>query len=55
VLFAQKCFPTASELLPGGSIVPPMQNFLLGRPRTGSSRLPDQLGVYGGEQLLRDA
>ena len=29
VLFAQKRFPTASELLLGGSIFPAMQNFLL--------------------------
>ena len=29
VLFAQKHYPTASELLLGGSIFPAMQNFLL--------------------------
>src|ERR1700731_3904795 len=32
VLFAQKHFPTASELLLGGSIVPPTSNFLLAAP-----------------------
>jgi len=44
VLFAQQHFPTASELLLGGSIFPAMQNFLC----------LTSWGAYG-EQLLRDA
>jgi nitroreductase len=43
VLFAQKRYPTASELLLGGSIFPAMQNFLLAA-RPGPGGLPYQLG-----------
>jgi hypothetical protein len=55
VLFAQKCFPTASELLLGGSIFPPMQNFLLAARAQGPGACLTSWASYGGEQLLRDA
>src|SRR3984957_4668110 len=55
VLFAQKHFPTASELLLGGSIFPAMQNFLLAARAQGLGACLTSWGAYGGEQLLRDA
>jgi nitroreductase len=55
VLFAQKHFPTASELLLGGSIFPAMQNFLLAARAQGLGACMTSWGSYGGEQLLRDA
>jgi nitroreductase len=55
MLFAQKCFPTASELLLGGSIFPPMQNFLLAARAQGLGACLTSWASYGGEQLLRDA
>lgn len=55
VLFAQKHFPTASELLLGGSIFPAMQNFLLAARAQGLGACPTSWASYGGEQLLRDA
>jgi nitroreductase len=55
VLFAQKRFPTASELLLGGSIFPAMQNFLLAARAQGLGACLTSWGAYGGEQLLRDA
>jgi nitroreductase len=55
VLFAQKCFPTASELLLGGSIFPPMQNFLLAARAQGLGACLTSWASYGGEQLLGDA
>jgi nitroreductase len=55
VLFAQKRFPTASELLLGGSIFPAMQNFLLAARAQGLRACLTSWASYGGEQLLRDA
>ena len=55
VLFAQKRFPTASELLLGGSIFPAMQNFLLAVRAQGLGACLTSWASYGGEQLLRDA
>lgn len=55
VLFAQKRFPTASELLLGGSIFPAMQNFLLAARAQGLGACMTSWASYGGEQLLRDA
>jgi nitroreductase len=55
VLFTQKRFPTASELLLGGSIYPAMQNFLLAARAQGLGACLTSWASYGGEQLLRDA
>jgi nitroreductase len=55
VLFTQKRFPTASELLLGGSIFPAMQNFLLAARAQGLGACMTSWASYGGEQLLRDA
>lgn len=55
VLFAQRRFPQASELLLGGSIFPAMQNFLLAARALGLGACPTSWASYGGEQLLRDA
>jgi nitroreductase len=55
VLFAQKRFPTASELLLGGSIFPAMQNFLLAARAQGLGACLTSWASYGGEQLLREA
>src|ERR1700737_2599757 len=55
VLFAQQPFPTASELLLGGSIFPGMQNFLLAARAQGLGACMTSWASYGGEQLLRDA
>jgi nitroreductase len=55
VLFTQKRFPTASELLLGGSIFPAMQNFLLAARAQGLGACLTSWGSYGGEQVLRDA
>ena len=55
VLFAQKHFPAASELLLGGSIFPGMQNFLLAARALGLGACMTSWASYGGEQLLRDA
>lgn len=55
VLFAQKHYPTASELLLGGSIFPAMQNFLLAARAQGLGACPTGWASYGGEQLLREA
>ncbi len=55
VLFAQKYFPTASELLLGGSIFPAMQNFLLAARAQGLGACMTGWASYGGEQVLRDA
>jgi nitroreductase len=55
VLFAQKRFPTASDLLLGGSIFPAMQNFLLAARAQGLGACLTSWGSYGGEQLLRKA
>ena len=54
VLSAQKHFPTALELLLGGSIFPAMQNFLLAAAsRPGC--VSDQLGSLRGRAAARDA
>ena len=55
VLFAQKRFGTASDLLLGGSIFPAMQNFLLAARAQGLGACLTSWGSYGGEQLLRKA
>jgi nitroreductase len=55
VLFAQKRYPSASELLLGGSIFPAMQNFLLAARAQGLGACLTSWGSYGGEQLLREA
>ena len=55
VLFAQKHFPAASELLLGGSIFPAMQNFVLAARAQGLGACLTSWASCGGEQLLRDA
>lgn len=55
VLFTQKRFPTASELLLGGSIFPAMQNFLLAARAQGLGACLTSWASYGGEELLREA
>jgi nitroreductase len=55
VLFAQRRFPTASELLLGGSIFPAMQNFLLAARALGHGACMTSWGAYGGEPILREA
>ncbi len=55
VLFTQKRFSTASELLLGGSIVPAMQNFLLAARAQGLGACLTSWASYGGEQVLREA
>lgn len=55
VLFTQKRFPTASELLLGGSIFPAVQNFLLAARAQGLGACLTSWASYGGEQLLREA
>lgn len=55
VLFAQQRFPTASDLLLGGSIFPAMQNFLLAARAQGLGACPTSWASYGGEPLLRSA
>ncbi|QLL10463.1 nitroreductase family protein [Mycobacterium vicinigordonae] len=55
VLFAQLHYPTASELLLGGSIFPAMQNFLLAARAQGLGACMTSWASYGGEQLLREA
>jgi nitroreductase len=55
VLFAQRRYPSASELLLGGSIFPAMQNFLLAARALGLGACLTSWASYGGERLLRDA
>jgi nitroreductase len=55
VLFTQKRFATASELLLGGSIFPAVQNFLLAARALGLGACLTSWASYGGEQLIRDA
>ena len=55
VLFAQMHFPTASELLLGGSIFPAMQNFLLAARALGLGVCMTSWASYGGEAILRGA
>ena len=55
VLFAQIHFPTASELLLGGSIYPAMQNFLLAARAMGLGACMTSWASYGGEAILREA
>ena len=55
VLFTQKRFPTASELLLGGSIFPAMQNFLLAARAQGLGACLTGWASYDGEQVLREA
>lgn len=55
VLFTQIHYPTASELLLGGSIFPAMQNFLLAARAQGLGACMTSWASYGGERLLREA
>jgi len=55
VLFAQRRFPSASELLLGGSIFPAMQNFLLAARALGLGACLTSWASYGGEALIRKA
>lgn len=55
VLFAQEHYPTASELLLGGSIFPAMQNFLLAARAQGLGACLTSWASYAGEPLLRAA
>ncbi|WP_370331277.1 nitroreductase family protein [Mycolicibacterium hippocampi] len=55
VLFTQKRFPTASELLLGGSIFPAMQNFLLAARAQGLGACLTSWASYDGERVLREA
>jgi nitroreductase len=55
VLFAQKGFASASDLLLGGSIFPAMQNFLLAARAIGLGACLTSWASYGGEALLREA
>jgi nitroreductase len=55
VLFTQQRYPTASELLLGGSIFPAMQNFLLAARALGLGACLTSWASYGGENLLREA
>jgi len=54
VLFVQQHFPTASELLLGGSIYPAMQNFLLAARAQGLGACMTSWASYAGEPLLRE-
>jgi nitroreductase len=55
VLFTQRRFATASDLLLGGSIFPAMQNFLLAARALGLGACLTSWASYGGEPLLREA
>ncbi|WP_099023429.1 nitroreductase family protein [Mycolicibacterium palauense] len=55
VLFAQRHYPTASELLLGGSIFPAMQNFQLAARAQGLGACMTGWASYGGESVLRAA
>jgi nitroreductase len=55
ILFTQQRYPSASELLLGGSIFPAMQNLLLAARALGLGACLTSWASYGGEQLLRDA
>lgn len=55
VLFAQRHYPTASELLLGGSIFPAMQNFQLAARAQGLGACMTGWASYGGEPVLRAA
>lgn len=55
VLFTQLRFPSASDLLLGGSIFPAMQNFLLAARALGLGACLTSWASYGGEELLRQA
>jgi nitroreductase len=55
VLFAQRHYPTASELLLGGSIFPAIQNFLLAARAQGLGACQTSWCSYGGEELMRAA
>ncbi|MFV8319635.1 nitroreductase family protein [Mycobacterium sp. 23] len=55
VLFAQIHYPTASELLLGGSIFPAVQNFLLAARAQGLGACMTSWASYGGERILREA
>ncbi len=55
ILFAQERYPSASELLLGGSIFPAMQNLLLAARALGLGACLTSWASYGGESLLREA
>lgn len=55
VLFVQRSFDSASDLLLGGSIFPAMQNFLLAARAQGLGACVTAWASYGGEPLIRAA
>lgn len=55
VLFTQKRYPSASDLLLGGSIFPAVQNFLLAARAQGLGACLTSWASYQGEALLREA
>jgi nitroreductase len=55
VLFTQRKYPQASELLLGGSIFPAVQNFLLAARAQGLGACLTSWASYGGEPLIRKA
>jgi nitroreductase len=55
ILFTQQRYPSASELLLGGSIFPAIQNFLLSARALGLGACLTSWASSGGEQLLRQA
>lgn len=55
ILFTQRHFSTASELLLGGSIYPAIQNFLLAARAQGLGACLTSWASYAGEPLLRKA
>jgi hypothetical protein len=55
VRFTQMRFPTASELLLGGSIFPTMQNVLLAARARGLRACLTSWASYGGEAIVGDA
>lgn len=55
VLFTQKRWSSASDLLLGGSIFPAVENFLLAARAVGLGACLTSWASYGGEPLIRDA
>lgn len=55
ILFCYKHYPTASELLLGGSIYPAMQNFIIAARSLGLGACATSWASYGGEAIMRAA
>lgn len=55
VLFTYRHYPTASDLLQGGSIYPAVQNFLLAARAQGLGACPTSWASYGGEAEIRES